>query len=103
VTHLELHFPPSCGRCGHDLPETPEGEPRRDQKWEVPPVRPEITEHRFYTVTCPCCGEQTTAQPGPEVAQEAFGPRAKAMVAYLRGSATSRWPTSSACWPTSSA
>lgn len=87
VDHFEFHFPPSCAGCGHHLPEIPEGEPRREQKWEIPPVKPEVTEHRFYSVTCPSCGERTTAQPGPEVPKGAFGPRAEAMVAYLRGSA----------------
>lgn len=87
VAHFEHHFPPTCSGCGHDLPAIPQGEPRREQKWDIPPVKPVITEHRFYTATCPCCGKPTTAQPGPEVPQGAFGPRAEAIAAYLRGSA----------------
>jgi transposase len=87
VDFLEVHYPPTCGGCGHGLPEVPDGAPRREQKWEIPPVEPVITEHRFHTVTCPHCGEKTTAAPGPEVPQGAFGPRLEATTAYLRGSA----------------
>jgi transposase len=87
VDHIEVHFPPTCEGCGHDLPEILEGDPRREQKWEIPPVKPVVTEHRFHTVTCPCCGEQTTAKPGPAIPPGAFGPRVEAIVAYLRGSA----------------
>ena len=88
VGHFEHHFPPTCGHCGLDLPPIPDGEPRREQKWDIPPVvKPVVTEHLFYTTMCPCCGKQTTAQPGPEIPQGAFGPRAEAIAAYLRGSA----------------
>jgi transposase len=87
VDHFEPHFPPSCGGCGHDLPPVPDGEPRREQKWELPPVRPKVTEHQFHTVACTRCGERTTATAGPEIPQGAFGPRLEAVIAYLRGSA----------------
>jgi transposase len=87
VDFFESHFPPACGGCGHELPEVPDGAPRREQKWEIPPVAPVITEHQFHTVTCPHCGTKTTATPGPEVPQGAFGPRLEGIAAYLRGSA----------------
>ena len=87
VDFVEVHFPPTCGGCGHELPQVPDGAPRREQKWEIPPVKPVITEHQFHTVACPHCGKKTTATSGPEVLRGAFGPRLEGTVGYLRGSA----------------
>ena len=43
VDHFEFHFPPICGDCGTALPESANGDPRREQKWEIPPGTPIVT------------------------------------------------------------
>lgn len=87
VDHIEDHFPAACDDCDHELPQVPDEAPRREQKWDLPPIRPEVTEYRFHSVTCPHCGTRTKAKPGSDIPQGAFGPRLEATVAYLRGSA----------------
>jgi transposase len=63
-----------------DLPT--EGEPQRLQVWEVPPVTPQITEHRGYAVRCPHC---QVLIPAPDLPASAFGPRLTALVGLLHG------------------
>lgn len=81
------HRPAACPHChtalAPDLPAV--GAPRTQQVWELPPVRPTITEHRFPTVTCPHCAHLVTAPPSPQVPPGAFGPHLAALVALLHG------------------
>ena len=54
VSAVEVRLPSQCGHCGGRLPQNPrtvqtQGEPRRHQVTEVPPIRPHITEYQFPT------------------------------------------------------
>ena len=81
------HRRATCPQCATALPADlpPVGAPRLHQVWEVPPVRPTITEHRFPTVTCPHCAYPVTAPPPAELPPGAFGPHLAALVALLHG------------------
>jgi len=83
VTCVLPRFPSSCGRCGESLPPSADGKPVRRQVWELPTLRPHVTEYQFHGVVCPCCGERTVAVAGPDVPDGDFGPRAEATIAYL--------------------
>ncbi len=61
------------------------GSPRRTQVWEVPLVQPHITEYRQHTCCCPGCRRLVTADLPPDTPPGAFGPRATALMAVLRG------------------
>ena len=66
VSAIEVLLPKQCGHCGENLPQKPdqvttEGEPRRHQVTEVPPVKAHITEYQFPNVVCGCCGKATQA------------------------------------------
>jgi hypothetical protein len=55
VSAIEVLLPKQCGHCGGSLPQTSarattEGEPRRHQVTEVPPVKAHITEYQFPNV-----------------------------------------------------
>jgi len=59
-----------------------QGDPRRHQVTELPPVEAHITEYQCQCVVCPECGKATSAEPPGEV-QGHFGPQLTALIAYL--------------------
>jgi transposase len=80
-------LPKHCGHCGRDLPQKPDkvttqGETRRHQVTEVPPVKAHITEHQFPNVVCGHCGG-ATRMPLPDEIAGQFGPQLTALIAYL--------------------
>ena len=48
-------------------------EPLRHQVWEVPEIKPHVTEYQRHRLTCPCCGETTCAELPPGVPQGQSG------------------------------
>ena len=86
VNDIEVLLPKQCGRCGRSLPQRPgqvttEGDPRRHQVTEVPPVKAHITEYQFPNVVCGNCGH-TTHAPLPQEIAGHFGPQLTALIAY---------------------
>jgi transposase len=86
VSATEVLLPKQCRHCGESLPQKPakaitEGESRRHQVTEVPPVKAQITEYQFPNVVCGQCGK-TTHAPLPEEIAGQFGPQLTALVAY---------------------
>ncbi len=80
-------FPPRCRHCNHRFPGrspklTVEGEPRRHQVTELPPIEAHITEYRCERALCPACGKATQAAL-PQEATGNFGPQLTALIAYL--------------------
>ena len=87
VSHVEVLLPSQCGHCGGRLPQnsrnvTAQGEPRRHQVTEIPPIKPHITEYQFPNVVCGHCGK-TTREPLPNEIAGHFGPQLAAQIAYL--------------------
>ena len=58
-------------------------EPLRHQVWELPEIRPQVTEYQQHRLICPCCGETTCAELPPGVPQGQSGPRLMAFTALL--------------------
>jgi len=86
VSAFAVVLPKQCGHCGRNLPQKPskvttEGQPRRHQVTEVPPVKAHITEYQFPQVVCGDCGK-TTRAPLPEEIAGHFGPQLTALIAY---------------------
>jgi transposase len=81
---IVTHVPERCGDCGSGLADAPvTGEVRR-QVVDLPEVTPKTTEHRAQTRRCACCGTATTASfPESVRAPVSYGPRVRAIVAYL--------------------
>src|SRR5215469_2520008 len=87
VSAVDVRLPSRCGHCGGRLPQNPcsvhtEGEPRRHQVTEMPPIQPHITEYQFPNVVCGHCGKTTRAPLPAEIAGH-FGPQLAALIAYL--------------------
>ena len=84
-------FPPPSGDadrrsvvyfCSAVLTRDDEGDPRRHQVTEVPPIAAHITEYRCHRRHCPACGTRTVAAVPDECAGQ-FGPQLAALIAYL--------------------
>ena len=84
LTAIVSHRPQQCPACtfplADDLPV--DGNPQRIQVWEIPPIHPEVVEHRGYGVRCPHCA---VLVPAPDLPSSAFGPRLTAMGSLLHG------------------
>ena len=82
--HVIRHEPDACRRCGAGLGGAAETGTERRQVTEIPPVKPEVTEHQLIEKACPCCGERARAEaPDGVTAPVQSGPRAAAMGASL--------------------
>ncbi|MBM4393997.1 MAG: IS66 family transposase [Deltaproteobacteria bacterium] len=87
VADIVVHRAETCEHCGAVLPpEAPAvGEPRREQVWDVPPVKPVVIEHQYPTVCCPTCRRLVAPPPPAAEVSSAFGPTVTALVGLLHG------------------
>src|SRR5712692_4117206 len=46
--------PSACRRCGEKLAGS-DPEPLRHQVWELPEIKPAVTEYQRHRLSCPCC------------------------------------------------
>lgn len=76
--------PKACRRCGERLAGI-DPEPLRHQVWEIPEIKPLVTEYQQHRLVCPCCGESTCGQLPLGVPQGQAGPRLIALTALLMG------------------
>jgi transposase len=78
------HYPKCCKKCGEKL-QGQDPDPYRHQVVEIPPVQPEVEEHRLHELACAHCGEKTRAGLPEGVSLSGYGARVKAVVALLGG------------------
>src|SRR4029077_13661566 len=76
--------PATCRRCGEALVGT-DPKPLRHQVWDIPEIKPLVTEYQLHRLKCPCCQERTCAPLPPGVPASQGGPRLVALVALLMG------------------
>ena len=75
--------PDRCGYCHRRLrPRDEDGDPRRHQVTELPPIEAHITEYRCHRRHCPACGQTTLARLPDDLTGQ-FGPQLTALIAYL--------------------
>jgi transposase len=77
--------PSECRRCGRRLAGK-DSDPWRHQVWELPEIRPIVTEYQRHRLTCCGCGTITCAELPPGVPTGQAGPRLIALTALLMGS-----------------
>jgi len=75
--------PSECRRCGKTLTGS-DPDPLRHQVWELPEIKPHVTEYQRHRLTCRC-GESTCAELPPGVPASQAGPRLVALAALLMG------------------
>jgi transposase len=83
IEHHALVCPECQAALEVDLPDV--GAAERQQVWDIPEVKPHVTEHRYHRVTCPHCGAEVTAERPAGVPAGAFGARVVALVGLLHG------------------
>jgi transposase len=74
--------PTECRRCGAMLSGS-DPAPLRHQVWEVPEIKPIVTEYQRHRLCCPACGETTCAELPEGVPRGQSGPRLMALGALL--------------------
>lgn len=84
VKHFREHVPPHCDHCHAALTGT-DPAPCRHQIWEIPPIKPFVTEHRFHSLKCDDCGKTTRAAWPKDVPRSMFGPHAQAITSMFSG------------------
>jgi transposase len=77
------HKPQRCRRCGRNLRGS-DPAPLRHQVWDLPEIKPLVTEHQRHRLTC-ACGTTTCAALPPGVPRGQAGPRLIALTALLMG------------------
>jgi transposase len=83
-TAVVVRKPAACRRCGKPL----SGEDRtpwRHQVWELPEIKPLVTEYQLHRLKCPCCSTRTRGALPPGVPRSQAGPRLVALTALLMG------------------
>lgn len=76
--------PDACRRCGTALAGI-DHEPIRHQVWELPEIKPIVTEYQQHRLSCPCCGITTCASLPTGVPSSQSGPRLVAFTGLLMG------------------
>jgi transposase len=79
------HRPERCDGCGSELHGSDDRGYQRRQVIDLAEVKPKVTEHRAHTYGCGCGHETTAAFPAAVRAPVSYGPRVRAVVAYLLG------------------
>lgn len=78
------HRPQKCRGCGGRLAGV-DPTPLRHQVWELPEIRPLVTEHRRHRLACLGCGTITCGELPAGVPQGQAGPQLISFVALLMG------------------
>ena len=76
--------PDACRRCGKPLIGM-DSEPLRHQVWELPEIKPIVTEYQQHRLTCLCCGTTSCAPLPLGVPSGQSGPRLVAFTGLLMG------------------
>ena len=76
--------PDACRRCGTQLTGI-DLEPLRHQVWELPEIKPIVTEYQLHRLACPWCGITTCASLPAGVPNGQSGPRLVAFTGLLMG------------------
>lgn len=74
--------PKTCRRCGERLSGN-DSDPLRHQVWELPEIKPTITEYQRHRLECLCCGASTAAELPEGVPAGKSGPHLVAFVTLL--------------------
>ena len=74
---------PDLCSCGHPLEKT--GDFRIDQKIDIPPIKPYVTEYRLWRGICKTCGKKKTASLPAGVQPDLLGDHAKTIITALSG------------------
>jgi len=73
-----------CPHCKTDLSNVPVSDVIKRQVFDIPPIKPVVTEHQLEVKFCPCCNRRVEAPKDPSVnAPVQYGNNAKTIATYL--------------------
>lgn len=81
--HIVDHRPAECGGCGSELAGTASSGFKAWQVFDLPEIRPEVTEHRLHQTRCGCGHTTAATAPGLVTGQAVYGLGVRAAIAYL--------------------
>jgi len=86
VDHVVPYRPTTCGHCCADLAKGAlTGSVVNHYVYELPEIRPTVTDHQCLDVQCTKCGLVTRAELPAGVPRGQYGPTVQAMTALIRG------------------
>ena len=86
VDGVKQYRPQTCKHCQADLAKcAPTGSVVNHYVYELPEIRPLVTDHQCLDVQCPDCGLVTSAELPASVPTGQYGPSVQAMTGLLRG------------------
>jgi transposase len=77
------HHPAVCGGCGTGLDNVVSVGYRARQVFDLPEIRPVVTEHRMHRAVCECGHTTTATAPGQVSAATVYGAGVRAAICYL--------------------
>ena len=82
--HIKVHMVDVCTNCGRSLEDEEASEHECRQEFEIPPVKPEVTEHRAEIKLCPACKILNKAAFPKHITQSVqYGINVKATATYF--------------------
>lgn len=86
IDHVKQYPPKVCKRCKADMTDCRlTGSSMSHYVYELPEIRPIVTDHQRLWGQCLECGEATLGELPPEVPKGNYAPSAQAMTGLLRG------------------
>lgn len=86
VDHIKQYRAARCMHCAASLAKgKATGSYSNHFVYELPEIRPTVTDHQCWDVQCGQCGKVTPAQLPPEVPKGQYGPSVQAMTGLIRG------------------
>lgn len=86
VDEVKQYRPRRCKHCGSSLADGEDtGSVTNHYVYELPPIRPHVTDHQCLDVACACCGLVTETTLPETVPSGAYAPSVQAMVGLMRG------------------
>lgn len=77
------HSPDYCEKCGNGIQDIETEFVSRKQVIDIPPIKPEIIEHRIYKRRCSCGHETCSDFPGNITAPVSYGSGVESLIGYL--------------------
>jgi transposase len=87
VNEIVPVYPTACPQCDQSL--SPElrsiGLPLRQQQFDLPEIKPIVTEYQLHSVCCPGCGDLVTAPRPEHLPPSCFSPAVVALIVLMHG------------------
>ncbi len=85
VDHINVIKPCTCEKCGGKRLSIELASPWRHQVWDIPEIRPVVSEWQMFSGICKDCGHDTKARLPQGVPRGNFGPNTQVVVSLLSG------------------